>query len=86
MYAHCIWASHNDKTPLLCAAEAGHDEIVEYLLEFDEVQADLKNKKEKVDNASVSKSMQWAASGRVCNYVKFETAVKFCQPWLTRLA
>ena len=56
MYAHCIWTSDNDdKTPLLCAAEAGHDEIVEYLLEFDEVQADLKTKKEKVDNASVSK-------------------------------
>ena len=86
MYAHCIRASRDGKTPLLCAAEAGHDEIVEYLLEFDEVQADLKAEKEKVNNASVSKSMQWAASGRVCNCVKFETAMKFCQPWLTRLA
>ena len=59
MYTHGIWASHNGKTPLLCAAEAGHDEIVAYLLEFEEVQADLKKKEkvEKVVNASVSKSV-----------------------------
>ena len=59
MNTHGIWDSHEGKTPLLCAAEAGHDEIVAYLLEFDEVQADLKNEEGKVDNASVSKSMQW---------------------------
>ena len=73
MYAHCIWASHDGKTPILCAAEAGHDEIVAYLLEFEEVQDDLKNQQKKVENASVSKSTQWAARGRVCNYIKFET-------------
>ena len=55
MYAHGIWASHDGKTPLLCAAEAGHDEIVAYLLGFEEVQADLKKQQEKVVNASVSK-------------------------------
>ena len=55
MYAHGIWASYDDKTPLLCAAEAGHDEIVAYLLGFDEVQAALKNQQEQVVNASVSK-------------------------------
>ena len=54
MYTHGI--SHDGKTPLLCAAEAGHDEIVAYLLEFEEVQAALK-KQEEVVNASVSKSV-----------------------------
>ena len=44
-----------------------------YLLEFEEVQTDLKNQQERVDNPSVSKSTQWKARGRVCNYVKFET-------------
>ena len=38
----------------MCAAGAGHDEIVAYLLGFEEVQADLKHQQEKVDNASVS--------------------------------
>ena len=61
MYAHGVWASydektsHSKKTPLLCAAEAGHDEIVAYLLGFEEVQADLQNPEKEVVNASVSK-------------------------------
>ena len=46
--------SHKGKTPLLCAAEAGHDEIVAYLLEFREVQTYLKEQSEKVQNANVS--------------------------------
>ena len=50
---HC---SDNGKTPLLCAAEAGHDEIVAYLLGFEEVQADLENESGKVYSASVSYS------------------------------
>ena len=48
------YSSHNDKTPLLCAAEAGHDEIVAYLLQFREVQTYLKNQLEKVHTARVS--------------------------------
>ena len=64
MYAHGVWASDDGRTPLLCAAEAGHDEIVDYLLGFEEVQADLKE--QKVVGASVSKSVPWAATGRVC--------------------
>ena len=55
LYAHGIWASHMGETPLLCAAEAGHDEIVAYLLGFEEVQADLKEQQKKGVNASVSK-------------------------------
>ena len=49
-----IWASHDGKTPLLCAAEAGHDEIVAYLLQFRKVQAALEEQPEKVYSASVS--------------------------------
>ena len=45
--------SHNGKTPLLCAAEAGHDEIVAYLLQFRKVLADLKSQPEEVKNANV---------------------------------
>ena len=48
-----IWASHNGKTPLLRAAEAGHDEIVAYLLQFRKVQTDLEEQPEKVPSASV---------------------------------
>ena len=48
-----IWASHNGKTPLLCAAEAGHDEIVAHLLQFRKVQTDLEEQPEKVPSASV---------------------------------
>ena len=48
--------SHNDKTPLLCAAEAGHDEVVAYLLQFTKVRTDLQNQPEKVYSASVSYS------------------------------
>ena len=46
--------SHKGKTPLLCAAEAGHDEIVAYLLQFTKVRTDLHNQPEKVYSASVS--------------------------------
>ena len=45
--------SHNGKTPLLCAAEAGHDEVVAYLFEFREVQTNLKYQPEVVKNANV---------------------------------
>ena len=45
--------SHNGKTPLLCAAEAGHDEIVAYLLLFIKVQTDLRGQPEVVKDASV---------------------------------
>ena len=60
-YTHTLHAcgtlcSHNDKTPLLCAAEAGHDEIVAYLLQFTKVRTDLQNQPEKVYSASVSYS------------------------------
>ena len=48
------YSSHNGKTPLLCAAEAGHDEIVAYLLEFREVQTYLKKQSDKVQSTSVS--------------------------------
>ena len=48
------YPSHNGKTPLLCAAEAGHDEIVAYLLQFTKVQTDLKEQPEVVESASVS--------------------------------
>ena len=34
----CYSSDDSGKTPLLCAAEAGHDEIVAYLLQFREVQ------------------------------------------------
>ena len=50
------YPSHNSKTPLLCAAEAGHDEIVAYLLQFTKVQTDLKEQPEVVESASVSYS------------------------------
>ena len=50
------YPSHNGKTPLLCAAEAGHDEVVAYLLQFTKVQTDLKEQPEVVESASVSHS------------------------------
>ena len=57
MYAHDVWASDDGRTPLLCAAETGHDEIVAYLLGFEEVRADLKEQQENVQvDVSVSKS------------------------------
>ena len=49
----CVPCSHKGKTPLLCAAEAGHDEIVAYLLQFREVQTYLKYQPEVVKNANV---------------------------------
>ena len=49
-----ILYSHDGKTPLLCAAEAGHDEIVAYLLQFRKVQTDLESQPGKVYNANVS--------------------------------
>ena len=51
---HTMYPSHKDKTPLLCAAEAGHDEIVAYLLQFRKVQTDLESQPGKVYNANVS--------------------------------
>ena len=46
--------SDNGKTPLLCAAEAGHDEIVAYLLQFRTVRTDLEKEQGEVSSASVS--------------------------------
>ena len=46
--------SRKDKTPLLCAAEVGHDEIVAHLLQFREVLTDLKEQPKEVHSASVS--------------------------------
>ena len=43
------YSRQDDKTPLLCAAEAGHDEIVAYLLQFKSVRTDLKKQQEVVD-------------------------------------
>ena len=48
----CTLYSHNGKTPLLCAAEAGHDEIVAYLLQFESVLTDLREQSEVVKSAS----------------------------------
>ena len=53
MHACGSLCSHNGKTPLLCAAKAGHDEIVAYLLQFRTVLAGLKSQPEVVKNASV---------------------------------
>ena len=52
LYIFCL--RHNGKTPLLCAAEAGHEKIVTYLLQLDEVRTNLKNQPQKVYSASVS--------------------------------
>ena len=53
----CIWyPSLNGKTPLLCAAEAGQDEIVAYLLQFRKVQTDLRKQPGEVESASVSQA------------------------------
>ena len=49
-----ILYSHDGKTPLLCAAEAGHDEIVAYLLQFRKVQNDPQNHKKEVHSSRVS--------------------------------
>ena len=46
--------SHDGKTPLLCAAEAGHDEIVAYLLQFRKVQNDQQIHKKEVHSSRVS--------------------------------
>jgi len=56
---YSIWSififlsSLDGKTPLLYAAEAGHDQIVAYLLQFREVCTDLKEQPQRVDSASV---------------------------------
>ena len=54
MYVCGALCSHNGKTPLLCAAEAGHDEIVAYLLQFRKVRTDLEKEQGKVSSVSVS--------------------------------
>lgn len=46
-------SSLDGKTPLLYVAEAGHDQIVAYLLQFREVCTDLKEQPQRVDSASV---------------------------------
>ena len=51
------YSSHSDRTPLLCAAEAGHDVIVAYLLQFRKVRADLKSEPGNVQSAKVSYSL-----------------------------
>ena len=58
------YSSHDGKTPLLCAAEAGHDEILAYLLQFTKVQTDLKRELGKVPSASVSYSHNLS-----CDYI-----------------
>ena len=59
LLAFCLYPSHEDKTPLLCAAEAGHDTIVAYLLQFKKVLTDLAKQPEKVGSASVSNSYMY---------------------------
>ena len=49
-----VSCSHNSKTPLLCAAETGHDEVMAYLLEFENVLTDLRGQPDVVESASVS--------------------------------
>ena len=60
--------SHKGKTPLLCAAEAGHDEIVAYLLQFTKVRTDLHNQPEKVYSASVSYSCKVGKINYLMNF------------------
>lgn len=48
--------SDGDKTPLLCAAKAGHIEIVAYLLQFKSVLTYLKEQPEEIPDASVSET------------------------------
>ena len=50
----CISRRYKCKTPLLCAAEAGHDEVVAFLLWFRKVRTDLQNQPKEVESASVS--------------------------------
>ena len=54
IFVHGHSSDDGGKTPLLCAAESGHDKVVAYLLTFEKVQADLKNQPEKVASPSVS--------------------------------
>ena len=53
------YSSHSNKTPLLCAAKAGHDEIVAYLLQFRKVRADLESEPGNVQSAKVIYSLQY---------------------------
>ena len=62
-----LYSSQNDKTPLLCAAEAGHDEVVAYLLQFKKVRTDLRNQPGKVYSASVS-HITWICTMVACQY------------------
>jgi len=48
------YPSQDGKTSLLCAAEAGHEKVVAYLLKFQTVLTELKNQREEVERASVS--------------------------------
>ena len=56
LHAH-IYPSHGGKTPLLCAAEAGHDEIVAYLLKFRTVRTHLESESGTVQTVKVSYSV-----------------------------
>lgn len=54
IYAHHGYPSQDGKTSLLCAAEAGHEKVVAYLLKFQTVRTELKTNHKNVDRASVS--------------------------------
>ena len=57
VYIFCMrHSSHDGETPLLCAAEAGQDEIVAYLLQFTKVRTDLRKQPGEVASASVSQA------------------------------
>ena len=80
LYAYvCMYrypSENSGKTPLLCAAEAGHDEIVAYLLQFREVQTALKSQPPKVSSASVSYSY--------INLASFSGLPSFCSSVLVQ--
>ena len=53
------YPSCDGKTPLLCTAEAGHDEIVAYLLQFRTVRTDLESESGTVKTVKVSYSLKY---------------------------
>ena len=57
-YSCTCYPSQDGKTSLLCAAEAGHEKVVAYLLKFQAVLTELKKQPENVDRASVSDIVQ----------------------------